>query len=705
MSRPLNELFAELDSLGGGVDPVERLDARSGQPPLPVGRPQQREFDLAQDFKDLDELATRTQEGFSGAGVPNIGFRTNLGRMDTPEESQNFLNREVGEQGWTQDRFGNYALTPAGQETLGLDPIDENLLIEDVGRFTLGDIADIRGDIPAIGGGLLMGIATGGAGFIPAVAATALGSAAFKSIDEAGDALKGDNLQTPGEIAQDIGRDTALTMAGETIARPIAAFGRKLLAPKSVDAARQELAKDAAELGVQPKASQLVGSKLLARVEGLMSNIFGDINEFKNIPALKKSMDNLIESAGKAIDREDLGNLIKTDIKKAKNEFSMRARANYKVFDDILGGNAVIPTAPIKQAAEKILSQFMRTNKGQLIGASGETLRELNKYADLPDFATGAQMQNLRSRLYDAARVKDLVPGVDTKMARDMAEAANESFDAASSPDYLASALSKYVDLPPGEIMDSQFFTSGAAQTMVDMGLKALRQADEFYATNIKKFDNNIVSRITRDPTIASSVDPELVVDTVFKKGRLSNIRRVMDVLPEESKGAVRRSAMETLLETSIDRGADPLEIVLTGAPLRRAIDKYGVDTLQEMFGKEMTDDLLKYTKVMQLVTGEKGKESGGLVAAAIALNPIQNLSTLARLRVMSKVMTSDKGFKWLTQGLEAPRSREAGMALTQLSALTAALAEDELNAEVQEFEGENPAMQVQQGQQIMAGQ
>ena len=145
---------------------------------------------------------------------------------------------------------------------------------------------------------------------------------------------------------------------------------------------------------------------------------------------------------------------------------------------------------------------------------------------------------------------------------------------------------------------------------------------------------------------------------------------------------------MDDILENISGLTDDPFVEVFQGKQFRQMLDSYGESTLNEMFGKELTGDLYRLAKVTQLVT-QRQAMSGGLVAANIALHPLQNIARLAKLRILGSLMRTPFAMKWLTEGLEAPNTRAGAAALSRVAAYTSFLAEQHTKGPATEFTGE----------------
>ncbi len=594
------------------------------------------------EIQSLLDFVSQREPGIDySSGVPNFGFRAALSRADTEDEVRNILDSVVGKGNYRRDQFGSLVIEPEGLRRLGIDNAIQPRAIDERG-LSLGDIADISGDAPAIAGAVVAGAATGGLGIIPATLATGAGAVAGKLAGETGEQIAGENLQSFPEVLSDAGKEGALAAAGEgvfrTILRPI---GRKILAPeaKRVTPEIQQLTEEARSFGLKPSVSQITKAPLLGRAQALAERIFGDPNAVANSKALNEAIKVLQREAGPGVtSRVSLGETIQGNIKQARSALSNWAKQAYSQVDELMGSNPVIPTAGLKRVAKEYMDELPKTQSGKVALTSPETTAQLSDILDLPENITSSQMQAIRSRLFDAVQDNTIVPGVSSKIARDLGHAANESFS---------------------DAVKAGTVTGEAADVLKAVGRR--------YGKEIKKFQNAFIQRIVRDPKYAGSVDPEQIVSAAFQKGHSANLRRLMAVLPQETKEKVKRVAMEDILKNVIKRTDDPLVDVFDGKKLLNVLDSYGDDTLNAMFGRDLANRLRQFGRVTQFIT-QKQAQSGGLVAANLALRPMQNLGRLVKINVLSRFLNTDKGLQWLTTGLRVPKTRKGAAALSRLT-------------------------------------
>lgn len=649
MGTPREEL-ENLRKLSGRKSPrqeLEQLRALSKPDVLSLPGGQEIEIGTEEGRREAMRLLGRDPD-VSQKGVKDFSFRASLSRMDTPEEKEAFLIKTVGEGGYFRTKRGNLALTPKGLKALGQDG-DKPVVIDEP-ALTLYDIADLRGDAPAIVAATGAGIATGGMGFAPAVGLTALSVAGAKSIDETADYLRGDNLQPLEDVAQDIAVESGLAATGEGIFKGILApLGRKILGPNTgvLKPGAKELLEEATDLDVRPKIGNLINRPVVSRISGMVDTIFGDINATKNSVSLNKEISRLRQIFGKQIDNAvDLGSLIKEDIISARRAFGNAARAKFAMVDKLAKGQRLINTSSMKVQAKELLEGLPQSAEGKPILVSPERVKDLQSILSLPDRIGLEQLQALRTTLMD--RIEDTVtPGIASREASLLVREANHIVD--------DTIKQLSASVKPKDVLAKQ-------------ALESLKEARSYYATGIKQFDNATIKKLARDPSFAGSIDPERVVNVLFKKGSVTPIKRVMDVIHPGSANRIKTSAMNEILESAYKESGDPLiTSVFDGTGFIKTLNSYGEPTLSAMFGKTKAKELYKLGRTIQAASRPKGS-SGGLVAASIAVQPLRNLGRLARLRIMAQIINSENGIKWLTVGIDAPKTRAGMAAISRLT-------------------------------------
>lgn len=639
----------------------------------PVGAYQFPSDDLIKRSQNLLRELKGEDEGVDYSGIQDMGFRAELSKRDTDEERRTFLNETLGEENWGFDTYGKYVIHPKGLVNLGIQS-DKTKSIEEVDPFTLGDVADMRGDAPAIAGAVIGSALTGGAGIIPALIATSGTAMAFKSVDEILDQIRGENSQSFPEVAGDVAIEGALAATGEVGYRAmVAPFGRRALGPEAhrmTDELR-ELVTEMEEIGAKIAPSNVTDAPLLGRFQGMLDKIFGDPLAAKNARVFKQEMARLKDEAGPLTEGQDPGELIRTDLSDAREalrSWAKRAAEDIDSFvnervkgmnvpvpgdwriiagpQNIQGHWTIVPTQGLKEAASELVGGLPKSVKtGEPIFVDPATVSTINKIiGELPDMVTISQMQRVTDKLWDAVNDKTIIPGIGSRDAMTLWRSAVDSYDNIADP-----AI---------KVLVNSFRTN--------------------YKNKIGAFKSSIVQRIMKDPSVAGSLPPEIIIQTLFRKGVHSPMKAVMKHLTPETKSVVRRQAMDDILGSAVARTDDPLVDVFSGKNFLNTLDKYGKGVLEATFGGSLVKDMYKFGRVLQFTT-KRMAFSGGIVAANIALHPIQNLGKLIQLRIISKLMQTKGAFYWMTEGIKAPNTRRGASFLARVATQVAILKDDEL--------------------------
>lgn len=581
-------------------------------------------------------------------GIPLMGVRADVSRGDTKEEKELRLSQYVGgKQNITYDSEGRLGVTPEGALELGIDTGGKNLVL-DSPETELADIADGAGVALPVAGAIAAGVATGGAGLVPGILAAGAGAGGGKLLDEGIETIAGAQRQDLGEVAVDASKEAALAAVGEAGGRAVIGVGRKLLNPMSGRLrpnAVQDI-EDSLSLGVVPRAENIRKGRIVARLHTVVDSIFGDRNAVGNAQAVAKEIDRLNGKYAKATrDTLELGELIKEDIGKARGAFGDAADDMYAFADDVLNGTPVLEIAQLKRAANRVIKKLPT----KTLEDGTQVPAPLNKEL-LPDLETilswdGKQSLSAVQHVRRSLRNKiDMGPTADnvSHEASQLLKALDESLQ----PEKITFG-------GPGDVV-------GGQDALLQSAKRSLKEANDFYAEGIKKFDNATIKKIMKNPSEAGELAPEKVVDFFFKKESQTPLKRVMAVLPPERQAEVRRAAMDKIVGDIMqedDLGAE----LFDGFVLKKTLDRFGDDTMKTMFGEGTAKELRKFSNVLLLASRQKNDASGGLVAASIAVRPLQNLGTLAKLAVVRRFMSSEQSLKWLTTGIQLGPKKSAG--------------------------------------------
>ena len=580
------------------------------------------------------------------SGVPNAMLRAGFSRMSNDEEKAKFLDSRVGKGAWAKDSFGAYVINPEGMARLGIKAEMPVALDEQV--TTRYDVADWAGDAPAVAGAVGGGLAATGLGAIPGMALAGLGAAGGKAIDEIVKNVAGDQVNTAGGVAKDIAKEGALGGLGEGIVRALTPIGKFLMGPGAsrMTPEKKALAESAQQQGFAVKPGSVTDAPILARWEGMVEKIFGDLTREQNEGAAKAGIERLTKAAGPAATKEEAGTVLKTAIRKERMAFSSVMEQQYGKIDELVGGVPIVPTGPLKEQAEAILGQMAKTGDGKVVGGKDAVLRDV---LAMGDAITVKQAQRLRTMFREASESPDLVPDISMHDAGMLKRAVESSFDAAK--------------------------TSGGANKEA---INRLRTADQMYAQGIRRFDNPVVAQLTRDASRPGAIDADMVVDYLVKPERLVRLREVKNIVGQQDWARVKAAHAQELLSSTSKGTADPLKTIFDGKAFRDTLDKYGRDVLTEVHGKQWVDDAYRYANAL-MIANKRASLSGGIVAANVALHPIVNMPKLLWLRGLAKVMEQPGTFKYLTEGIQlGPTSKAGAETISRVLSQAATLVGDE---------------------------
>ena len=101
---------------------------------------------------------------------------------------------------------------------------------------------------------------------------------------------------------------------------------------------------------------------------------------------------------------------------------------------------------------------------------------------------------------------------------------------------------------------------------------------------------------------------------------------------------------------------------VLRGEPLQKELAKYGRPYLEEVFGKEWSNQVHAFARRVEIGTRYNPQDSGGLAAAAMGLHPFKNLFDLAHFYSIGWATTKSPMINFMMKGVPGVRDQSALM-------------------------------------------
>ena len=476
-------------------------------------------------------------------------------------------------------------------------------------------------------------------------------AAGGKALDEIVKNMQGLQRKSPGEVATTLGGEAAMAAGGEGVSRALFPAARFLLGPGAyrMTPEKKALADNAIAQGFAVRPGSVTDAPILARWEGMVRSIFGDLNAEKNKKAAQSGLDILGGSGGRVVTKEQAGGAVSSSLKAQRVSFGQGMSKQYADIDALVGNAPIVPTDILKSQATDLLANMPKTADGKVVGGKDAFLRDI---INMDDAITVSQAQRLRTMLREASESPDLVPDVAMHEARVLKKSVEDAFDQAKNA--------------PG------------ANPRAQMAIAKLRATDAAYKEGIQKFDNTMVTAITKNAGKPGAVDPDMVVDYMVKPEHAVRLRYVKNLVSPQVWGEVKSAHAQDLLSSVVKTTDDPLAKIFDGRAFRDTLDKYGRGVLEEVHGKPWVTNAYIYANALMLAE-KKMKMSGGIVAANVALHPIQNLPKLVWLRGLAKVMEQPGTFKYLTEGVTlGPATKEGAAAITRVMSQVAANARDE---------------------------
>lgn len=586
--------------------------------------------------------------------------RFQMGRQDNPEELRKYMDKKFGVGGWLE-KEGEYYLTADTARKHGYETRQNLPVALNTKGLDWGDAAEFMGSSGApLAGGIAAGALTGGAGFIPGVLAAGAGAGGGELINEGIKSLEGTQSKTGAEIAQDAGFQALTNAAGEGVFRIATPFLSKFLGPtlkrplswgsvlfkreplqSTVSTDSPELLREAFKQGYQPSVSSATNSRWLGMLQSMHDHLMGSGREEANTLALTRGMndlrgtfgskpvtakemaygtkiDDIVEKAGqdtvsavdKVLDPTDLvlrvkaadqlageaenrlkdsvfkglanknpavGQAVKDDLNTYTKMFYGQAREGYALLDRMAGG-ATINVGSIKATARKYLeSGPIKTIVNEAgeevkvpINVEGEqALQYLRKIVDMDDVQTAADLIDLRQGA--SARLSDkALPGVPDHILRDIVKSADNALDSAAEAGTMSPDTAAYY--------------------------KGLRS---WYREGIDKLDRYEVQALLSDPSRASYIGADRVVDFVSNLKSVEQINGLRGILPDKTWQQVQRGVWDNTLRDA----SGPDDVVDAKRLAQYAYDNQ--EKLVAVYGQDQANKISTYAKFLAAKGGK----------------------------------------------------------------------------------------------------
>ena len=454
------------------------------------------------------------------------------------------------------------------------------------------------------------------------------------------------------------------------------------------------------------------------KMYSLLNNIenLGPKSSFKTIYETRKSLNDFLRmnSGGVTIQREGRLILDKIDIRLdllKRTDKTGRPMIERFALDSGVGyTDAGVKT--IKNAADDLLDARRFYEKGMRyfddVGASAsiKAIREDLKNGIRPDVTqtmTKLVANNKPKTLVAARTVFDEFGG----------KGSFDSFQTRMAGAWLKENLATSINpLRPDKFSPSAFkkkvdaLGSTADQLFGKQANEVRRLANQIDAISLKNVDQKIIDRvalegaegnpinllrnlksvqeeaasINKDQLLKQLRDKDLSIEKaadILTQGstKTASITKVMKYYKNEPEAMeqLRSVYMENIIgDFGENFLTNPKQFKEFG---NRLIKEHSSGKLPAVYGKELSDDMLEFGQT--LVFNSQTVDGGGLIAASVAASPLQNLGTLFRFGVISRVFSSQVYYKGLQKRVDLAMgkgvSRPAALAKVIAQSLTSA--------------------------------
>jgi hypothetical protein len=232
--------------------------------------------------------------------------------------------------------------------------------------------------------------------------------------------------------------------------------------------------------------------------------------------------------------------------------------------DDFSGGVPTIPTSRLKNQMQQILDEFPKTTDGKpvLLSPNNPGADVVNNILNMEPYITARQMWNMQSALGAMKNNKDFLPGVKNRQYSSLLKAADGSYDDAVKFVDVATE----VEVPTGILDASGKEITRKAKAKVSSPIpdeagtaykEALDNFRSFYKEGVNKFDDHYLNAVTRDPSLAGSIDPDIALKSVRSgdEGGLKKLKALMKPLSPEQQAEFLPKMARSHLDDSLAKG------------------------------------------------------------------------------------------------------------------------------------------------------
>lgn len=604
-----------------------------------------------------------------GIGTPGTTPTTAVGApfhdrlrasFKTPAGLLNFIQEEYGK--------GNVAVRPDGR-VFYRDAPDGQWKSWDESGFSLGDIGDIAGDVPAAGGSMIGAGLTGGQPW-----GAGLGAAIGDVIKQvAGHFVPGDDELTWGQRGVEVGGNAFAGAASQWLAnKAVALFDKLRPSNLAANQVRRSLetpyAKEGAQLtkdtGVKLSLGQQTGNRLQLGMEGLARRNFVTADQFREFgdeqltAAVSKLDDVMNATHGRPVGRVGYGLSVSKAFDDAVSKVTDLRRAqaakDFALIDDAAGKQPLIRTDNFR----RVLQEIVRDHAGPGMPAmsqkvAGEAqaildgvslVKEGVKASPTKYRATAQRVQKWLERWGNAAAgtgraFSDLDTAADRRIAGQIKDAILQDIDD----------------------------TAREAGLRGEMA-QALQTARGNYAKASEALDTLRSSVIGRYLDAPYEKAPEKVADMVMRMAptEMDQTLRLLNRHDPEIIAKTRRYVIEKAMEDAVPAPSQQMAGSIEFSPAKFVGNLPKGQAFDTLFGSSMSrNDLVQVRNVLQRIIDRGGTEGSPTAPLLMAWDLAKGVFTL-NPRAIAGIPTAILAPKAVARAALTPQGRQALVTLTK---------------------------------------
>lgn len=327
--------------------------------------------------------------------------------------------------------------------------------------------------------------------------------------------------------------------------------------------------------------------------KGLENVVTTEAATQKNI--LDKNLGDITKSFGRPGEK-DLGSDVAEKIVMARRDFGKASSKVYNRVDKLTGGQKLIPTDGVKQAAKKLVDAMPKTqgtteiipgapatNMSQMAQRGGEVTKTtpgnaifsdprvqkvISDLGKLDKNISFSDAQNIRTSLRELAKIDDLTPGFPKRQFNQLVDSLNQAFDAAAK--------------------------NPAAKDAVN----ALRAADKFYSEGIKKFELTSAKNLVNSAKSQTVPDASKVVSDIIAPGYRSEAEQMKRIVGDRVWRRIAAQDLKNIIGKSTDLEGNP-----SAKALLKIIKDRG-EMMDTVYGKATSNQIKKYAEQLAAKDG-----------------------------------------------------------------------------------------------------